>query len=107
MDVKTGELKNNLSRYLKPETGEPIPILDRDRPVAKITRIRGKRGTPETAWTKERARLLAKAAKLGITVTLPEKEPRPIREMKLRPQIAPDGRTDREAVAEMRREKDY
>jgi prevent-host-death family protein len=109
MDVKTGELKNNLSRYLKrlAETGEPITILDRDRPVAKITPIRGKRGAPDTAWTKERARLLAKAAKLGIKITLPEQEPRPLREMKLRPQIAPDGRTDRETVAEMRREKDY
>jgi antitoxin (DNA-binding transcriptional repressor) of toxin-antitoxin stability system len=109
MDVKTGELKNNLSRYLKrlAETGESITILDRDRPVAKITPIRGKRGTPESTWTKERTRLLAKAAKLGIKITLHEKEPSPLREMKLRPQIAPDGRTDVETVIEMRREKDY
>jgi hypothetical protein len=51
--------------------------------------------------------LLAKAAKLGIKITLPEKEPGPLRGMKLQPQIAPDGRTDIETVSEMRREKDY
>jgi antitoxin (DNA-binding transcriptional repressor) of toxin-antitoxin stability system len=109
MNVKTGELKNNLSRYLKrlAETGESITILDRDRPVAKITSIRGKRGAPESTWAKERIRLLAKAVKLGIKITIPEKEPGPLRGMKFRPQIAPDGRTDIETVNEMRREKDY
>lgn len=109
MKVKTGELKNNLSRYLKrlAETGESITILDRDRPVAKITPIRGKRGAKASSWTKERAALLKKAAKLGISLTVPETEPKLLRDLRIVPRVAPDGRTDINSVVEMRREKDY
>jgi prevent-host-death family protein len=109
MDVKTGDLKNNLSRYLKrvAETGESITILDRNRPVARITPIRRKRGTPESAWSKERAKLLARAAKLGIKIQISEKEPRSFKSLGIHPRIAPDGRTDIDTVASMRREKDY
>jgi prevent-host-death family protein len=76
MKIKTGDLKNNLSRYLKQlaETGEPITILDRNRPVARIMPLRGQRGAKRSAWTKERADLLERAAKLGIKLSLPETE---------------------------------
>jgi prevent-host-death family protein len=109
MEVKTGDLKNNLSRYLKQValTGESITILDRNRPVAKITPIRGKRGAPETAWAKERAKLLARAEKLGIKIRISETEPRPLKSLGIEPRVAPDGRTDINSVVEMRREKDY
>ena len=109
MKVKTGDLKNNLSRYLKQLalTGEPITILDRNRPVARITTIRQKRGTPESAWSKERAKLLAKAEKLGIQISLPETEPKPLKSLGIEPRLAPDGRTDVNTVVQMRREKDY
>jgi antitoxin (DNA-binding transcriptional repressor) of toxin-antitoxin stability system len=109
MRVKTGDLKNNLSRYLKhlAQTGESITILDRDRPVAKITPIRKRRGVPESAWVMERAKLLARAEKLGIQIAIPESEPRPLKSLGIEPRIAPDGRTDIDSVVEMRKEKDY
>jgi antitoxin (DNA-binding transcriptional repressor) of toxin-antitoxin stability system len=109
MKVKTGELKNNLSRYLKrlAQTGESITILDRDRPVARITPIRGKRGAADSGWAKKRAKLLDRAAKLGIKLTVPEKEPRPFKSLGIKPRVAPDGKTETNSVVEMRREKDY
>ncbi len=109
MQVKTGELKNNLSRYLRQleRTGGSITILDRNRPVAKITPIRGKRGAPESTWSKERAKLLAQAEKLGISISVPEAEPKPLKSLGIEPRVAPDGRTDIDTVARMRREKDY
>lgn len=98
-----------MSRYLKQmaQTGEAITILDRDRPVARITPIRGKRGVTESSWTKERAKLLAKAEKLGIKLTLPESEPKPLKSLGIEPRPAPDGRTDINSVIQMRRERDY
>lgn len=38
MEVKTGELRNQLSRYLKRvrQTGDSIIVMDRNRPVAEI-----------------------------------------------------------------------
>lgn len=109
MKVKTGELKNNLSRYLKrlADTGESITILDRNRPVARITSIRGKRGMPETAWTKERAGLLARAAKLGIKISVPEMEPKLLKSLGVEPRAVAGRRTKRNTVVEMRKEKDY
>ena len=109
MEVKTGELKNNLSRYLKrvAQTGESLTILDRNRPVAKLTPWRGKKSAHKTAWEKERERVLAKAAKLGIKISIPEKKPVPMRELNIVPRVAPDGRTDFNTVVEMRREKNY
>ena len=108
MQVETREFRNNLSRYLKriTESGETIILLDRNQPIAKIAPVRGKQRAPASAWKKERSLLLAKAAKLGISISLPEKEPKPLRETIFKPQIAPDGRTDIETVVRMRREKD-
>lgn len=109
MDVKTGELKNNLSRYLKrlAETGEAITIFDRNTPVARIFPLQRKRGAKPSEWAKRRAETLKKAAKLGIKMTIPEKEPRLLRDIPINPRIAPDGRTDIDTVAQMRRERDY
>lgn len=38
MEVKTGDLRNNLSRYLRRirQTGEAVVVMDRDTPVAVI-----------------------------------------------------------------------
>jgi prevent-host-death family protein len=109
MKVKTGELKNNLSRYLKRlvETGESITILDRDRPVARIMPLRGKRGAKPSAWSKERARVLERAAKLGIKLSMPETEPKLLRDIPIIPRKAPDGKQGIETVASMRGEKNY
>jgi hypothetical protein len=55
----------------------------------------------------ERAKLLARAEKLGIQIAIPESEPRPLKSLGIEPRIAPDGRTDIDSVVEMRKEKDY
>ena len=109
MEVKTGQLKNNLSRYLKrvAQTGETITIMDRNRPVARLSPIRGKRTKADSEWAKERAAILARAAKFGIKITVPESRPRPLNSLGIEPQVAPDGRTDICTVVEMRKEKDY
>ena len=109
MKVKTGELKNNLSRYLKrvAQTGEPITILDRNKPVARLTPSPGSRNRQTSAWEKQRAEMLAKAERLGIKIRISEKEPRPFKSLGITPKVAPDGRTDISTVAAMRREKDY
>src|SRR5258706_1452650 len=107
MKVKTGELKNNLSRYLKQlaETGESITILDRNRPVARIMPLRGQRGAKRSAWTKERADVLERASKMGIKLSIPETEPKPLRNIPIIPKVAPDGRKDIDTVVGMRKEK--
>lgn len=109
MDVKTGDLKNNLSRYLKrvAQTGEPITILDRNKPVARLMPIPQSRKRKISTWEKERADMLARAEKLGIKIRISEKEPRPLNSLGITPRVAPDGRTDINSVVEMRREKDY
>ena|SRR3989338_7465064 len=106
MEVKTGVLKNNLSRYLKQvqRTGESITVLDRNRPVARLAPWRGKRNAADSAWAKERETLLAKAARLGIKLRVPEKRPVLFRDI---PIPSPTGNSGVNAVVEMRREKDY
>ncbi|MGE9295574.1 MAG: type II toxin-antitoxin system Phd/YefM family antitoxin [Puniceicoccales bacterium] len=46
MEVKTGVLKNQLSRYLRHvrETGETVTVLDRDTPVAELRPVREQQG---------------------------------------------------------------
>ena len=43
MRIKTGNLRNNLSRYLKRvrQTGETIVVLDREEPVAELRPFSG------------------------------------------------------------------
>lgn len=41
MQIKTAELRNNLSKYLRHvrKTGEPITICNRDKPVAVLSHL--------------------------------------------------------------------
>lgn len=43
MEVKTGQLRNNLSRYLKRvrQTGDTIIVMDRNHPIAEIRPLDG------------------------------------------------------------------
>jgi len=53
MEVKTGVLKNQLSRYLRHvrETGETVTVLDRDTPVAELRPIdAGKERLTPSVW---------------------------------------------------------
>jgi antitoxin (DNA-binding transcriptional repressor) of toxin-antitoxin stability system len=100
--VKTAQLKNHLSRYLHQvrKRGETIIVCDRDQPIASLS--------PLAAGEAEDPRRLKEAAELrqrfeqvgltcrpptSLTARLPKTEPVP----------APDGRTDRSTVEEMRR----
>ena len=51
MKIKTGHLRNNLSRYLKRvrQTGETIIVLDREDPIAELRPITN----PPTAAVKD------------------------------------------------------
>jgi prevent-host-death family protein len=108
MDVKTAELKNRLSHYLRlAEQGESITVLVRNKPIVKLVPIRtGKQrqSDDDAAWQKERAEMLTEAKKLGIKLTIPPKRPSRVIP---HPTPAPDGRTDVNTIVEMRRERDY
>ncbi len=111
MQVKTAELKNNLSKYLRRvrETGESITVCDRDKPVAVLSPLPPEQveGVENREWLKERERILKKAKRLGIRLTMPKKKPRPMRELGIYPTVAPDGRTDIKTIDLVRGGRDY
>jgi prevent-host-death family protein len=108
MEVKTGELKNNLSRYIKrvTQTGEPVTILDRNNPVALLMPLRRKRSLP-MGWEKEKLVLLALAAKHGIHLELPLKKPIPLRDIPISPRSSMSSKNGVNSIVEMRQEKNY
>jgi prevent-host-death family protein len=106
MDVKTGELKNRLSHYLRlVEHGETITVLVRNRPVAKL--VPAIKKPAASSWKIERERLIREAANLNITLHLPETEPKPFHSIKVSPRVAPDGRTDISTMEMIRNEREY
>lgn len=111
MQVKTGELKNNLSKYLRRvrETGESITVCDRDKPVAVLSPLPPEQVEAEEdrKWLKERERILKKSKRLGIRITIPQKRPRPLKELGIHPTVAPDGRTDIKTIDLVRGGRDY
>jgi len=91
--VKTADLKNNLSRYLRRvrEMGETIIVCDRDEPVAALTPLTR---NDDAEWTRQRAEALARASTLGLTLEIPLKRPRSACMRPTKPVVARDGRTD-------------
>ena len=76
MEVKTGELRNHLSRYLKRvrQTGNSITVMDRNRPVAEIkpyTEAHAHHGRSDT-WTR-RAQVELQLGRLDQDFELPER----------------------------------
>lgn len=75
MEVKTGMLRDNLSRYLKRvrQTGESIVILDRDVPVAEIRPYqKSQEDDLKSVWSL-RSRFEAHAGALDEDFELPER----------------------------------
>ncbi len=111
MRVKTADLKNHLSKYLRRvrETGESITICDRDKPVAILSSLPADAAgaVEDRKWLDERERLLKKAKELGIRITVPTRRPRPMREIFGEPPVAPDGRTDIKTIDLIRGGRDY
>ena len=79
MEIKTGELRNHLSRYLKRvrQTGDTITVMDRSRPIAEI---RPHEGDTQVAsadvWTR-RAQLEAELGSLDEDIELPKRHTYP------------------------------
>ncbi len=104
MQVKTAELKANLSRYVRQvrETGEPIEILLRDETVAYLTPA----STPSRVAPEEKAeqiRLEKAFSDSGLTCEWASQR-QPVQPS---PVSAADGLTDVNSVAAIRAEKDW
>lgn len=75
MEVKTGELRNQLSRYLHRvrQTGDSIIVLDRNRPVAEIRPYREcSEANASDIWSR-RAQVEAQLGGLDEDFELPER----------------------------------
>jgi antitoxin (DNA-binding transcriptional repressor) of toxin-antitoxin stability system len=104
--VKTAELKNNLSRYLRRvrEAGETILVYDRDKPVA----ILGPLPAGEMLDPKQKVELdemQLRFAEVGLELRQPSVLVKKLPKVKTTP--APDNRSDFITVQEMRRERDW
>lgn len=76
MEVKTGTLRNGLSRYLKRvrQTGNTITVLDRDVPIAEIRPYSaGMAPTSVDIWTR-RTHFEERSGILEDDFELPERE---------------------------------
>lgn len=106
MRVKTADLKNNLSKYLRRvrEMGETIIVCDRDEPVAALTPLQR---DDDAEWARQRAEALARASALGITLDIPLKRPRTACMRPTLPVVAGDGRTDVSTMDFVRRDRDW
>jgi prevent-host-death family protein len=106
MKVKTAELKARLSYYLRQvrEGGESVIVCDRDTPVAVLSPLDAK---PELVEEQnEIVRIQDEMRRQGISFRKPISS-KALAGSYPAPVVAPDGRTDRSTVEEMRREKDY
>lgn len=105
MNVKTADLKNNLSKYLRRvREGKTVTVFDRDKPIATIAPVVT---DDDVSWQRERASIIAKYAKAGIKITPPLKRPPPHPLADLEPTVAPDGRRDINTVELVRGRRDY
>lgn len=75
MEVKTGELRNQLSRYLKRvrQTGESITVMDRNRPVAELRPYADHSSDTRSNIWMRRAELEARLGGLDEDLELPER----------------------------------
>jgi antitoxin (DNA-binding transcriptional repressor) of toxin-antitoxin stability system len=106
MRVKTAELKNHLSRWLREvrERGVTIAVCDRDKPVALLSPLsEGKEGNHE--WRRECETLRHRFEKVGLTCRPPPEPQSGLPETE--PSALPDGRTGISTVEEMRKSRDW
>jgi antitoxin (DNA-binding transcriptional repressor) of toxin-antitoxin stability system len=86
MEVKTGQLRNHLSRYLKrvQQTGDCLVVMDRNKPVAEIHPFRGaETEKASSVWLARRAMEQADGPlredfELPQRSTLPAKQKNPL-----------------------------
>lgn len=79
MEVKTGELRNQLSRYLKRvrQTGDSITVLDRNRPIAEIRPYADPSQDARSDVWMRRAEMEARLGGLDEDIELPERRTDP------------------------------
>ncbi len=108
MNVKTADLKNNLSKYLRRvRAGKTLTVFDRDTPIATLSPVVPAAPDDDAAWQRERAATIAKYAKAGLHLTPPLKRPPPFPLADIIPTLAPDGRTDIKTIDLVRGGRDY
>ena len=105
MKVKTAELKNNLSRYLRRvrEAGETIVVCDRDKPVAVLGPLPTEELDPKQKVELDEMQL--RFAEAGLQLRRPTVLMAKLPRVKTIP--APDNRADVVTVEEMRRVRDW
>lgn len=105
MNIKTAELKNNLSRTLRRvRAGKVVTVFDRGTPIATLAPIVS---SAQAQWRQQMEKLQARAAKLGILLTPPVAPPPPRVFEGVEPQLAPDGRSDLSTIKLVRGQRDY
>ncbi len=105
MKVKTADLKNNLSKYLRRvKAGETLIVHDRDTPVATLAPIVR---NDDEEWTRYRTEALARAREIGMDIPIPEKRPTKRVMPDIKPSLAPDGRTDINTIDLVRGGRDW
>ena len=108
MNVKTADLKNNLSKYLRRvRAGKTFTVFDRDTPIATLSPVVPAATDDDVAWQRERAATIAKYAKAGVHITPPLKRPPSPIFADIMPSVAPDGRTDIKTIDLVRGGRDY
>jgi antitoxin (DNA-binding transcriptional repressor) of toxin-antitoxin stability system len=106
MNVKTADLKNNLSRYLRHirQTGETILVCDQDEPVATLAPLLR---DPDSEWTRFRTEALARARVAGLELDIPSARAQRRAFPRALPAVAPDGRTDVQTADLLRQGRPY
>lgn len=111
MNVKTAELKNNLSKYLRRvRAGKTLTVFDRDTPIAVLSPVPPAPDAPtapDRAWQRERLAALARAKKHGVKIDIPLHRPTRPAFPDFKPVRAPDGRTDINTIDLVRGGRDW
>jgi antitoxin (DNA-binding transcriptional repressor) of toxin-antitoxin stability system len=106
VNVKTADLKNNLSRYLTQirHSGETLIVCDRNEPIATLSPlVRDK----DVEWRRYREQALARAKKAGLTIDIPWRRPTRAAKPRVHPTMAPDGRADVRTIDLVRGGREY
>lgn len=103
--VKTAELKNHLSGYLRRvrENHETIVVCDRDVPVAVLAPL--EEAGKDSRWHNQCCEMAAEFEKAGLVSRFPAARVDGMPEVI--PALAMDGRTDVSTVEKIRRSRDW
>lgn len=109
MKREIAAFKNRLTHVLKRlfGAGETNTVHHNRALVARLVPLGDAESAADSAWAEERAALHSRALRKGGKVRLSALEPPRMKDVAPVPRPAPDGRTDVQTVAELRKEKPY